>query len=119
VGANTILLSIELLLLVVMAAVHPGVDGILLGATFFAPLYAVPDSVLAGMVTPLLIAGPSLPPFSSGWSFRAAYSGVFWAPITRAASSSPRPRSRRLRLPRSRAGALDYGARIARALLEN
>jgi hypothetical protein len=56
---------------VVMAAVHPGVDGILLGATFFAPLYAVPDSVLAGMVTPLLIAGPSLPPFSSGWSFGA------------------------------------------------
>ena len=36
-----------LLILVVMAAVHPGVDGILLGATFFAPLYAVPDSVLA------------------------------------------------------------------------
>ena len=33
-----------------------GVDGILLGATFFAPLYAVPDSVLAGMVTPLLAA---------------------------------------------------------------
>jgi hypothetical protein len=43
---------------------------------------------------------------------------AFGAPITRAASSSPRPRSRRLRLPRSRAGALDYGARIARALSE-
>jgi hypothetical protein len=66
-----------------------------------------------------LLTGNTEHPFSSGWSFRAAYSGVFWAPITRAASSSPRPRSRRLRLPRSRAGALDYGARIARALLEN